>query len=281
MESTGQKDFLKNLVQEWKNSGHTIGFVPTMGALHQGHLDLVRRARRECDRVVVSIFVNPLQFNNPEDLLKYPRHPEADARMLESENVDLLYSPQAADFYQIPSVTTLDFGIAGAGLEGAMRPGHFSGVGLVLARLFHLVQADKAYFGAKDLQQVAVVKTLVRDLEFPLEVVRCTTRREESGLAMSSRNMRLSPDGIQLAAQLHKALQLAMGNSKGHINPISSRSAALDYLQSFAGIEIEYLEWVDANSMQIWNEGPEPEEPAVCLAAWVEGVRLIDNLIAE
>ena len=281
MESTGQKDFLKNLVQEWKNSGHTIGFVPTMGALHQGHLDLVRRARRECDRVVVSIFVNPLQFNNPEDLLKYPRHPEADARMLESENVDLLYSPQATDFYQIPSVTTLDFGIAGAGLEGAMRPGHFSGVGLVLARLFHLFHPDKAYFGAKDLQQVAVVKTLVRDLEFPLEVVRCTTRREESGLAMSSRNMRLSPDGIQLASHLHKALQLALGNSKGRINPISSRAAALDYLRSFPGIEIEYLEWVDANSMEIWNDGPAPEEPAVCLAALVEGVRLIDNLIAE
>jgi pantoate--beta-alanine ligase len=162
-----------------------------------------------------------------------------------------------------------------------MRPGHFSGVGLVLARLFHLVQPDKAYFGAKDLQQVALVKTLVRDLEFPLEVVRCTTRREENGLAMSSRNMRLSPDGIQLATHLHKALQLAMGNSKGHINPISSKSAALDYLHKFPGIEIEYLEWVDANSMQIWNEGPEPEEPAVCLAAWVDGVRLIDNLIAE
>ena len=256
-----------------------MGFVPTMGALHQGHLDLVRQARQECDRVMVSIFVNPLQFNNPDDLLRYPRQPEADAQMLQDAGVDFLYAPEPGDFYTSATRTSIDFGAAGSVLEGAMRPGHFSGVGVVLARLFHLIQPDRAYFGAKDLQQVAVVKTLVRDLEFPLEIVRCPTRREESGLAMSSRNQRLSPQGKEVAAQLHRSLQLAMETGPG--KPQEARKAALEYLASFPGIEPEYLEWVDADTMEAWiGNGPQPRETALCVAAWVEGVRLIDNLLA-
>ncbi len=256
-----------------------MGFVPTMGALHQGHLDLVRQARRECDRVLVSIFVNPLQFNNPEDLLRYPRQPESDAQMLKEAGVDFLYAPEPADFYTSITRISMDFGTTGSVLEGAMRPGHFSGVGVVLSRLFHLTQPDKAYFGAKDLQQVAVVKTLVQDLEFPLEIVRCPTRREESGLAMSSRNQRLSQQGKELAAELYRALQLAMETGPG--KPLEARKAALDYLASFPEIKPEYLEWVDADTMEAWTgNGIQPRETALCVAAWVEGVRLIDNLIA-
>ncbi len=263
----------------WEKEGKTIGFVPTMGALHQGHLDLVRTARSQTDVVVVSIFVNPLQFNKAEDLLKYPRTLEKDQQLLENERADLLYVPDAADFYTVPPSTTMDFGLTSAGLEGAMRPGHFSGVGIVLARLFHLVSPQKAYFGAKDLQQVAVVKALVRDLDFQIEVVRCPTKREESGLAMSSRNTRLTDNGKETASFLYRALQLAAESS--HHKLVSGKSSALKFLSRFPEIEVEYLEWVNCETMEILAENqPLPKESAICIAAWLEGVRLIDNLIA-
>jgi pantoate--beta-alanine ligase len=165
-------------------------------------------------------------------------------------------------------------------LEGAMRPGHFSGVGIVLSRLFNLVQPDKAYFGAKDLQQVAVVKTLVRDLEFPVDIIRCPTRREESGLAMSSRNQRLSEQGKEIASHLYKALILAV--ETGPQTASEAVRKAMDYLSAFPGIELEYLEWVDADTMELYSSGkPLPKEIALCLAARVEGVRLIDNVIVS
>lgn len=276
MEIALQKEFLKSWVLSAHSEGKTIGFVPTMGALHDGHLDLVRKARAECDVVVVSIFVNPLQFNNAGDLEKYPRPISEDQKLLVAEGVDLLYSPTANDFYSSPSRLTLDFGSVASGLEGAMRPGHFSGVGIVVARLFHLVSPDKAYFGAKDLQQVAVIRALVRDLDFNVEVIRCPTRREESGLAMSSRNLRLTSEGREIASHLFKALKLASSFE----DPISGKQEAVRYLSQHAGIELEYLEWVNAETMEIWNGStPAPHETAICIAAWIEGVRLIDNIV--
>ena len=280
MEVSGGKEILKKYTGSLKNSGLSLGFVPTMGALHQGHLDLVRRARQECDRVLVSIFVNPLQFNNQEDLNRYPRQPEKDQQLLKEAGVDFLYAPEPQDFYTEAARISLDFGPAGSALEGAMRPGHFSGVGVVLSRLFHLVQPDRAYFGAKDLQQVAVVKTLVRDLEFPVEIVRCPTRREESGLAMSSRNQRLSEEGKSIASALYQALCLAA--EAGPDNPAEARLKALQFLSSNPQIKLEYLEWVCADTMEFLPNGKElPREIALCLAAWVEGVRLIDNIILD
>lgn len=278
MEQSGRKEKLKIFIGDCKREGRSIGFVPTMGALHQGHLDLVAAARKENDRVVVSIFVNPLQFNNSDDLKHYPRQPQADAELLRKAGADYLFIPETADFYPGQIHVTMDFGTAGKNLEGAMRPGHFSGVGIVLARLFHMVQPDRAYFGAKDLQQVAVVKMLVRDLDFPLEIIRCPTRREQSGLAMSSRNQRLSPEGRELASHLNKALEIGM--QTGPENFIHAREKAMEYLALFPGIELEYLEWVDADSMSIWSDpGMPPAEPALCLAARIEGIRLIDNHI--
>jgi len=280
VEISGQKEALKKYTADQKKLGNRVGFVPTMGALHQGHLDLVRQARKECDRVVVSIFVNPLQFNNQEDLNRYPRQPEKDDIMLKEAGVDFLYSPKSENFYTEAARMNLDFGPAGSVLEGAMRPGHFSGVGVVLSRLFHLVQPDRAYFGAKDIQQVAVVRTLVRDLEFLVEIVRCPTRREESGLAMSSRNQRLSSEGKEIASHLHKALQLAaeIGPEKAK----EAREKAMDALNAFPQIELEYLEWVNADTMGSYpDSGEEANEIALCLAAWVDGVRLIDNIIIE
>lgn len=278
MEIALQKEFLKSWVLSVHSEGKTIGFVPTMGALHDGHLDLVRKARAECDVVVVSIFVNPLQFNNAGDLEKYPRPISEDQKLLVAEGVDLLYSPTADDFYSSPSRLTLDFGSVASGLEGAMRPGHFSGVGIVVARLFHLVTPDKAYFGAKDLQQVAVIRALVRDLDFNVEIIRCPTRREQNGLAMSSRNLRLSAEGRNIASNLYKALTLASGLE----DPVAGKEKALHYLSTFYPIKVEYLEWVDAETMEIWNgNGPVPHETAICIAAWIEGVRLIDNIVLQ
>lgn len=260
------------------SEGKTIGFVPTMGALHDGHLDLVRKARAECDVVVVSIFVNPLQFNNASDLEKYPRPISEDQKLLVAEGVDLLYSPSANDFYSSPSRLTLDFGSVASGLEGAMRPGHFSGVGIVVARLFHLVSPDKAYFGAKDLQQVAVIRALVRDLDFNVEIIRCPTRREANGLAMSSRNLRLSAEGRETASHLFKALKQASGLE----DPKAGKTIALHYLSQFSAIEVEYLEWVNAETMEICDgSSPFPQETAICIAAWIEGVRLIDNIVLQ
>ena len=276
MEIALQKEFLKSWVLSVHSEGKTIGFVPTMGALHDGHLDLVRKARTECDVVIVSIFVNPLQFNNAGDLEKYPRPISEDQKLLVAEGVDLLYSPTADDFYSSPSRLTLDFGSVASGLEGAMRPGHFSGVGIVVARLFHLVTPDKAYFGAKDLQQVAVIRALVRDLDFNVEVIRCPTRREESGLAMSSRNLRITSEGRKTASHLFKALKLASGFE----DPVSGKQEAVRHLSQYGGIEVEYLEWVNAETMEIWNgSSPAPHETAICIAAWIEGVRLIDNIV--
>jgi pantoate--beta-alanine ligase len=278
VEIVTQKDFLKEQVSQWKKAGETIGFVPTMGALHEGHLDLVRQAKEQCRRVVVSIFVNPLQFNNAGDLAKYPRHLEADQHMLQNFGIDLLYAPSNEDFYTFQPLMYIDFGSVSAGLEGKMRPGHFSGVGIVVARLFHLVDPDFAYFGAKDLQQVAVIRTLVRDLDFPVRIVRCPTVREPGGLALSSRNARLSSNGKSLAENLYKALQLTASAQADGLKP--SARKGVDFLAELGGIEVEYFHWVNTETMEILESpAPLPNEKAICIAAWVEGVRLIDNLI--
>jgi len=251
-----------------------------MGALHSGHLQLLKQARAVCDVVVVSIFVNPLQFNNPEDLARYPSLPEQDEELLRTENTDLLYRPSSADFYSTPSVLEMDFGPVGAGLEGKMRPGHFSGVGIVVARLFHLVSPDKAFFGAKDLQQVAIIKTLVRDLDFQIEIVTCPTYREENGLAMSSRNARLSADGRQLASNIFTSLKLAEAELTSGLE--KSKAKAISFLGTIPEIQLEYLEWVDIDTMEILTDSSSPShKKSVCIAAWIEGVRLIDNFIPE
>lgn len=280
MEVVHRKDLVKYHVRNWQNQKKTIGFVPTMGALHEGHLSLVRRARAECDVVVVSIFVNPLQFNQAADLEKYPRNLEADCRMLEAEQADLIFAPDADAFYERIPAISMEFGPLTSVLEGEMRPGHFSGVAVVVSRLFHIVEPAKAYFGSKDLQQVAVVKRLIQDLDFNLQLVACPTARNEDGLALSSRNARLSPAGLKTASQLNKGLSLAMAEFDIQ-NPDASQMAAKRFLEKFSDIELEYLEWVDADTMEPVLPGIPVSNPAICLAARVEGVRLIDNMVLE
>jgi pantoate--beta-alanine ligase len=195
--------------QSWKQARHTAGLVPTMGYLHAGHLALVERARRENEILVTSIFVNPLQFGPHEDFSRYPRSLERDTALLEQAGVDLVFYPDATEMYPAGFEAAIEIGGITNGLEGAVRPGHFRGVATVVAKIFNIVGADHAYFGQKDAQQVAVIQKMVRDLNFPLEVIVCPTVREPDGLALSSRNVYLSPTEREAATVLYRALSAA------------------------------------------------------------------------
>ncbi|MHC4451808.1 MAG: pantoate--beta-alanine ligase [Planctomycetota bacterium] len=252
---------------ELKGLARPIGFVPTLGALHEGHAALVRLAREECRTVVASIFVNPTQFNDPADLEKYPRTPEADAELLESAGCDLLFAPGA--MYRPDSTTTIDVGPLADLYEGACRPGHFNGVCLIVAKLFHAVTPDRAYFGRKDAQQLAVIRRMVVDLDFGLELVGVDTVRAASGLALSSRNARLSESGRERAAGIAQGLFRARDAfAQGERDP-----ARLAETARSPGIDYEYCDCVDPVDF-----GPPRTGFLLVAAARVENVRLIDNL---
>ena len=258
-----------------KREGKSVGLVPTMGALHDGHMTLIDKARQS-DIVVVSLFVNPLQFNKSEDLDKYPRQLESDIAMLEPK-CDVLFVPSESDMYDTVPVVSLDFKEMGSVLEGAFRPGHFNGVGVVVSKLFNIIQPDSAYFGLKDLQQYLIIKQMVKDLSVPIEIVGCPIAREKSGLAMSSRNLRLSETGKKTAANLFAGLSMAK-NLVEKNRPLSeTKSEVLGFYKSVEGLEIEYLEFVD-NKLIIQSSLENDNNIAVCVAGYVEGVRLIDNL---
>ena len=208
----------KKFISEEKKVGKTVGFVPTMGALHDGHLQLMRRAKKENGLLAVSIFVNPIQFNNPEDLKKYPRDLEKDKLLLESVGCDVLFAPTAEEMYPEPATTKYNFGKLETVMEGAFRPGHFNGVAVVVKKLFEIITPDKAYFGEKDFQQLAIIQELVRMEKLSVQIVPCPIVREKDGLAMSSRNERLSPDERKAAPFIHKTLQKAVNLSK-KMNP--------------------------------------------------------------
>ncbi|HEY6049946.1 MAG TPA: pantoate--beta-alanine ligase, partial [Thermoanaerobaculia bacterium] len=226
-----------------------VGFVPTMGALHEGHLSLVRRARAECGFVVVSIFVNPLQFAPGEDFARYPRRPEEDANLLAKAGADLLYAPDPGTFYPPGFSTSVEVAGVTEGGEGAARPGHFRGVATVVARLFHQVAPETAYFGRKDLQQVAVIRRMVRDLDFPVAIAVLPTVREADGLAMSSRNAYLSPGDRLLAAALPRALFDARDRAaSGATDPRALEEETGAELER-AGLAVDYVEAVDSETM--------------------------------
>jgi pantoate--beta-alanine ligase len=262
-----------------RQSGQTIGFVPTMGALHEGHLDLIRRARQECDVVVASVFVNPTQFNNPADLARYPRTIEQDSELLERVGTDVLFFPTAEEIYPQPALLRLNFGELETIMEGAFRPGHFNGVGIVVAKLFHIVQPQRAYFGQKDLQQVAVIRRLIGDLSFPVELVRCNTVRETDGLAMSSRNRNLSDSERQEATTLYKALTLAHDLLIEGQSPNQAKAAVTGFFAQHPKFRLEYVEVANADTLQPIAEVQAPGQTAICLAAQLGTVRLIDNLV--
>ena len=255
-----------------------VGFVPTMGALHEGHLDLVHHSKNECDICVVSIFVNPTQFNNPEDFEKYPSTLEADLQKLEKLGVDYVYLPLVSIIYPQKPILSLNFGELEHVLEGKFRPGHFNGVGIVVAKLFHHIQPDKAYFGQKDLQQVAVIRQLVGDLSFPIELVTVPTRREKDGLAMSSRNLRLNAEQRTQALILFHSLAKAKDELlKGELWATVQDQIQQDFNTS-PGVELEYFELINPDSFTRFDAFEPNQKSSICVAAYLGTVRLIDNM---
>ncbi len=267
---------LRALVRGWKAAGEVVGVVPTMGALHEGHLSLARRARAECDRVITTIFVNPKQFNNLDDLKKYPRTLEADAALLSGVSVDVVFAPGVDEVYPDGFITTVTVGGVSEPLEGRMRPGHFDGVATVVTKLFGMTEANRGYFGQKDWQQLQVVLRLVRDLNLPIEVVGCETIREADGLAMSSRNVRLTPQGRAVAGVLYAAVTVAADEIRaGQSDRMAIREAA-EKLRAAGFERVEYIELRDAETLM---PSDDPRRPRRMLAAaWLDGVRLIDNI---
>lgn len=267
---------LRDQTRAWKRANEVIGVVPTMGALHAGHLSLVEAARAACDRVIVTIFVNPKQFNNPEDLANYPRTEHEDAAKLEPFGVDAIWAPDPDQVYPDGFATTVSVEGLTDVLEGAFRPGHFDGVATVCAKLFLQTQADRAFFGEKDFQQLKVVRRMARDLDIPIEITGCPTVREPSGLAMSSRNLRLSAEALAKASALQAVMRdVVAGLGEGR---------SFEGLSTVAGIrlreagfsEVEYFELRAEHDL---SPREHPDCPARLLAAaWMDGIRLIDNL---
>ena len=267
---------IRALVDEWKARGARVGVVPTMGALHEGHLSLARRARAECDQVVVTIFVNPKQFNNAQDLEKYPRTEDADAALLAGVPVDAIFAPLPDEVYPPGFATTVSVAGVAEPLEGAMRPGHFDGVATVVTKLFGMTRADRAYFGQKDWQQLQVVQRLVADLNLPVEIVACETLREADGLAMSSRNARLSAKARAVAPALLAAMQQAAQSIRAGHAPEQALDAARQQVLAAGFERVEYIELRDPQSLL---PADDPTRPLRMLAAaWLDGVRLIDNI---
>jgi pantoate--beta-alanine ligase len=255
-----------------------VGFVPTMGYLHEGHLVLVRQAKAENSSVVVSIFVNPTQFGPGEDFKQYPRDPQRDLAMLEKERVDVVFMPSVDEMYPPQSSSWVEVDKVSERLEGAARPGHFRGVATVVAKLFNIVQPDKAYFGQKDAQQLLVIKKMVADLNMNLEVVAVPTVREPDGLAMSSRNIYLNPEERKAAVVLYQALTLAQQlYSEGEKNAKTIRRQMTDLIQKQPLADIDYISIADAESL---DELDKVRPPAlVSLAVRIGRTRLIDNVV--
>ncbi len=263
-----------------KTSPVSIGFVPTMGALHEGHLRLIRTSRQQNDLTVCSIYVNPVQFNNPADLEKYPRTLEADIQLLQREKCDALFVPPNETMYAKPASLSFQFKGLDTILEGAYRPGHFSGVALVVAKLFHIIQPNHAYFGQKDYQQFLIVSKLVEELQFDLQLHCEPTVREPDGLALSSRNQRLSAEGRKNALILFETLQNARQQLTDGKGWPEVKQAAIERMTQSGKAELEYLALADReNLFEYENVTPHNLTNAILLvAAYVENVRLIDNL---
>jgi pantoate--beta-alanine ligase len=269
---------LNNALNVLRNSGKTIGFVPTMGALHDGHISLVKKAKSECDVVVISIFVNPTQFDNPSDLEKYPRIPEKDVPMLKAAGGNILFMPEVAEMYPEgarSSEKSLPLGSLGEVMEAKHRPGHFDGVITIVRKLFEAVGKCKAYFGQKDFQQLAVVRNLVKHENLPVEIISCPIVREADGLAMSSRNMRLTDEQRKSALVLSKAL-FAVELEWNAKTIQELRELVSVVVSSEPTVKLEYFEIADRDTLRTITE---KRNAVACIAAFVGDVRLIDNVL--
>ena len=273
---TGIKE-LKSYLADSKKDGKRIGLVPTMGALHKGHLSLVERCVKENDVCVVSVFVNPTQFNDKHDLETYPRTLEADCALLEQAGCDFVFAPLVEEMYPEPDTRTFDFGPVMQVMEGAKRPGHFNGVAQVVSKLFYIVEPDNAYCGEKDFQQIAVIRAMVKQLQIPVQINACPIVREADGLALSSRNTRLTPElrakAPKIARAMCESLELAKTKSVKEVHDY-----VVNTLNADPDLEVEYYEIVDGNSLQAIQDWKDTDYAVGCITVYCGEVRLIDNI---
>jgi len=271
---------LQNALKEEHSKGHKIGFVPTMGALHQGHLSLVETAGSMCDIVVVSIFVNPTQFNDKNDLANYPRTLESDMKLLSTTRCEYIFSPAVEEVYPVPDTRKFNFGNLEAVMEGAFRPGHFNGVAQVVSRLFEIVLPDMAFFGRKDFQQMAIIREMVRQLNVPIEIVPCDIIREKDGLAMSSRNKLLLPEYRNCVPLIYQTLR----DAKYLVNLKTVQEIkeyVVNQINATQLLRVEYFEIVDDTTLMSVESWSEAGTKVGCIAVYAGKVRLIDNIILD
>ena len=268
---------LRECLAEQRNAGRTVGLVPTMGALHEGHASLVRRSVEENDVTVVSIFLNPTQFNDPKDLERYPRTLEADCRLLEQCGADIAFAPTVKEIYPEPDTRQFSYPPTDSVMEGAMRPGHFNGVCQIVSKLFMYVEPDRAYFGEKDYQQIAVIRRMVADLGFKLEMVPCPVVRQEDGLALSSRNSLLTPEERRTAANIYRIMNesRSLGLTVGQ-----THDRVVDAINAIDGLEVQYFSIVDGDTLadvSSWDDAP---SIVGCITVFcgTKPIRLIDHI---
>lgn len=273
------KKELQNALNEVRVNGKKVGLVPTMGALHMGHASLIKRSVAENDVTVVSVFVNPTQFNDQNDLINYPRTLDADCRLLEELGVDFVFAPSVEDVYPEPDTRQFSYPPIDTVMEGAKRPGHFNGVCQIVSKLFDLVQPDYAYFGEKDFQQIAVIRAMVKDLNIPVELRPCPIVREESGLALSSRNTLLSADEKVIATEIHRTLSASQAYAQSHTVK-ETHDFVVDALNAIEGLEVEYYEIVDGIQLQSVSSWEDTDYIVGCITVYCgkRPVRLIDNI---
>lgn len=277
MIQANDKDALRVVMRGYRSNSETTAFVPTLGNLHDGHLSLVRKAKQVADRVIVSIFINPTQFDKAEDLAAYPRTLEADLALLKKENVDLVFLPQVHEMYPVGSATRVEIDGISDILEGDSRPGHFSGVATIVAKLFNLVQPDISVFGKKDYQQLMLIQRMVADLDFGIEIIEAPTAREESGLAMSSRNNYLTDEqrnkiAPNLYAEMNNIRDAILG---GETNYLGLQTTSINNLNQL-GFNADYIEIRNANDLSVADSNH--KELVILVSAWLGKARLIDNI---
>ncbi|NLD23724.1 MAG: pantoate--beta-alanine ligase [Bacteroidales bacterium] len=268
---------LKVRLDECRKGDKSVGFIPTMGALHKGHGDLVIYSVKENDITVVSIFVNPTQFNNSDDLKLYPRTPERDYNLLEGLGVDIVFTPSVSEIYPVPDNRVFDFGGLDKVMEGEYRAGHFNGVAQVVSKLFNIILPDKAYFGEKDFQQLSIVKQLVKQLNMTVEIIGIPIVREQSGLAMSSRNQRLTEEEKITASAIYRVLKESVSMITDYSPKITS-SHVIEALNSIPGLRVEYFSIVDSDSLATISTWDSAKSIVGCIAVYCGEVRLIDNI---
>lgn len=279
MEIVAKTKDLQELVQLKKQAKKTIGFVPTMGALHAGHISLVKEAKKNNDICIVSVFVNPTQFNNLEDLEKYPRTIERDAALLAEAGADVVFTPTVEEIYPEPDTRQFDFGMLDKVMEGEHRPGHFNGVAQVVSRLFDIVRPDRAYFGEKDFQQLAIIREMVKQLSLAVEIMPMPILREVSGLALSSRNERLSAEEKGIATNIYKTLLFSSTEYFDKISVAQTIEIVSKRINSFEPLRVEYFDIVDGYTLQSISDWNDSEYTVGCIAVFCGEVRLIDNII--